>query len=209
LSEMMDMNGSVFKVLSKIATLRNQNRWAAETYLVECSVLGHLFETGVYAYFMALELDPHDEETAAQRFFMGIFHDCPEAWTTDIPSPVKNRIKKLRKLTEALEMKMLEKHLFSQVPPFLAEKIKYVMMEDESNADIKPLMKGADYLSGDAECFRQYVAGCNDWYFRDAMRRNQELIAEGKIRVTPVCFLFDRYLMESVEKLTQHIPDEE
>ena len=97
---MEDIHGSIFKILAKISKLRNQNRWAITCYSVKCSVLGHLFDTGVFAYFMSLELDPEDEKIATEMFLMGIYHDIAETWTTDVPSPIKDRVAGLRKGTE-------------------------------------------------------------------------------------------------------------
>lgn len=188
-----DIDGELFKVLLKIASLRNKNRWAVQTYCMDCSVLGHLFDTGVFAYFIALEQKPNDESNAAKMFFMGIYHDIAETWTSDIPSPIKDRIPGFRAATEQFELRVLEKELYSKVPEFLKKKLKEVMMEDESNLEYKKLLKGADYLSADSECWRQYKAGSRDEYFVNVPLKNDlEKIETGKVVMTPICKqLFD------------------
>src|SRR5699024_6542242 len=98
-----DPNGELFKLLLKISKLRNQNRWAVQSYLVNCSVLGHLFDTGVFAYFIGLEQFEGNEKTATKMFHMGIFHDLAEVWTSDVPSPIKDRIPGFRPATEEYE----------------------------------------------------------------------------------------------------------
>lgn len=40
---------------------------------------------------------------------MGIFHDIPETYTRDIPSPIKDSIPNFRKITEAYELEMMRK----------------------------------------------------------------------------------------------------
>ena len=40
-----NMHGTYFKRFEKISKLRNQNRWSVYPYLLNCSVLGHLFDT--------------------------------------------------------------------------------------------------------------------------------------------------------------------
>jgi len=189
----VDIDGELFKVLLKLASLRNKNRWAVQAYCMDCSVLGHLFDTAVFAYFMSLEQKPHDESRAAKMFFMGIYHDIAEAWTGDIPSPIKDRIFGFRAATEKFELTVIERELYSKVPEFLQKKIKEVMMEDESNIEYKKLLKGADYLSADSECWRQYKAGSRDEYFVNVpLKSDLDKIETGKVMMTPICRqLFD------------------
>lgn len=156
---------NVFMACRRISRLRNANRWAAFPYIVDCNVLGHLFDTAVFAYFIGLEKFNYDEKLAAKMYFMGIFHDIAEAWTTDIPSDIKDRIPGFREATEYFEDWMLETYLYKVIPDFLELKIKDVMFEDRANLPYKKLMKGADYLSADSECWRQYVAGSRESYF--------------------------------------------
>jgi len=184
--EISNLEDPVFKVLQQISRLRNQNRWATYAYNMECSVLGHLFDTSIFAYFMALE-KKEDEDLATKMFFMGIFHDIAETWTKDIPSPIKDRIPGFREATEKFELEMLELKFYRVIPDFLAESIKKVMLEEPENEQYKKSLKGADYLSADSECWRQYVAGSKDKYFAKAVNDRQQKIDEGVITLTPVC----------------------
>ncbi|MBO5397377.1 MAG: HD domain-containing protein [Clostridia bacterium] len=169
--EFTNTESAFFKLFQKLSKLRNQNRWATCCYNIECSVLGHLFDTAVFAYLMALDERDFDEEYATRMFFMGIFHDVAEVWTKDIPSPIKDKIPGFRKATEQYEEEMLKKYLYSVVPEYLADALKAVMFEDESNAAYKKKVKEADYLSADCECYRNLVAGTRDTYFVGAISR--------------------------------------
>jgi len=169
--EFSDTESTVFKLWQKLSKLRNQTRWATCCYNVECSVLGHLFDTAGFAYLIALDESNFDETYATQMFFMGIFHDVAETWTKDIPSPIKDRIPGFRKATEEYELKNLEKHMYSKVPGYMAEALKSVMMEDASNKALKKKLKDADYLSADAECYRNLLSGSRDTYFCGAITR--------------------------------------
>jgi len=170
--EFSDTESTVFKLWQKLSKLRNQTRWATCCYNVECSVLGHLFDTAVFAYLIALDESNFDEKYATQMFFMGIFHDVAETWTKDIPSPIKDRIPGFRKATEEYELKNLQKHMYSKVPDYMAEALKSVMMEDESNKALKKKLKDADYLSADAECYRNLLSGSRDTYLCDAIKKH-------------------------------------
>lgn len=187
MNELSNVNGAIFQVLKKISKLRNSKRWRAQSCAISCSVLGHQFETGIFAYLLALEQDQADELLAASMFFTGIWHDMAEVWTTDLPSPIKDKVKNLRVACEMYELKVLDEQLYAKVPDFIERKLKEVSMEEEANQQFKALMKGADYLSADAEIWRQYVSGTRDDYFLGAILRRQPGIESGKVLLTPVC----------------------
>lgn len=199
--EMTKLEGNVFNVLQKISSLRNKNRWASHVYAMECSVLGHLFDTAVFAYLLSLEEKTTDTAYATTMFFGGIWHDVAETWTTDIPSPIKDRIKGFRKATEEYELKKLEEELYSKVPKFLEEKLHLVMIEELAGKDEYKLLKGADYLSADSECYRQYRAGSRDDYFLGAMYRRIPKIESGEVALTPVCHELYNYFVSYAERL--------
>lgn len=160
--EFSEVRSPVFRVLQEISNLRNQNRWATFYYNVECSVLGHLFDTAVFAYLFALDESKFNEEYATKMFFFGLFHDVAETWTKDIPSPIKDRINGFREATEVYEKSMLEKHLYSVVPPYLSKALRDVMFENEENKMYKKRIKEADYISADSECCRNFRSGSRD-----------------------------------------------
>lgn len=168
-----DTDSPIFKLLQKLSKLRNQNRWATCCYNVECSVLGHLFDTAIFAYLIALDESGFDETYATKMFFMGIFHDIAETWTKDIPSPIKDRIEGFRKATEQYEDAVLQENIYSVVTGYLADALKEVMMEDESNAMYKKKMKEADYLSADSECYRNLLGGSRDTYFCNVITKRK------------------------------------
>ena len=178
-TNLSDKDGNYFKLFSKISKLRNQNRWAAYSYRVSCSVLGHLFDTGIFAYVMALE-EGLSEEIATKCFFMGIFHDIPEAFTKDIPSPIKDRIPGFRELTEKYELQMMEKNVYPLVSDEVKLALQKIMFEEEGNEEFKTLMKGADYMSAVSEIWRQR----QDNQFSRAMLNHGKKFENGIAKIT-------------------------
>ncbi len=204
-SELSEVDGEIFKLFLKISKLRNQNRWSVMPYAIECSVLGHLFDTGCLSYIIGLEENSGNETIATKMFFMGIFHDLAEVWTTDIPSPIKDRIPGFRNATEKYELEVIEKQLYRKVPDYIASKLKEVMFEEDENAGLKKLIKAADYLSADLECWRQYNAGVRDSYFFGAMSRYNEKLISGKLRLTPICKELHDYTMEYARRCVEQL----
>lgn len=178
-TEMSDANGTNFKVFAKISKLRNQNRWAAYSYRVDCSVLGHLFDTAVFAYIMSLE-EGYSEDIATKNFFMGIFHDVPEAFTKDIPSPIKDMIPGFRELTEKYELLQMERFVYPNVSENLKKALEGIMFENSENEKYKQLMKGADYMSAVSEIGRQK----EDKDFEEAMKNHQRKFDSGVAKTT-------------------------
>lgn len=197
--EVSDSHGNLFKLLQSISDsyLRHHTRWCELGYVQPCSILGHLYSTAVWAYFMSLEEHPENEELATKRYFMGIFHDIAEDWTTDLPSPIKDYIDGLRKACETFEDKVLEDNIYSKVPEFLSEKIHEVMFEEPQNIEQhKALIKGADYLSADTECWLQYQLGSRDPYFWGAILRRKPGIDNGSVALTPLCRQLHQYFKD-------------
>ncbi len=158
-------------IFRQISALRNRIRWQKWLAPVKCSVLGHNFEVAIFSYLMALR-EYGDENIATRCFFIGVFHDVPETFTGDMPSPVKDAIPGLRKATELFELEMMEKYIYSKLPEHLNEAIHTVMMEEYEQAKYKPLIKQADSLSADFECIRQIIAGSRDNYFSEVVNRD-------------------------------------
>ena len=151
----------ITKVLRDISTLKNRDRWSVYSHTVKCSVLGHLFDTAIIAFFVSLKRGL-SEEDATKNFFIGIFHDVPEAYTGDIPSPVKDHIKGFRTRSEEFERRMMDENFYPYVPSYVEEAIRDVMLEEPKNADRRNIGKIADYISAVSELHRQAIKGCHD-----------------------------------------------
>ena len=159
----------IFRNFSK---LRNRIRWAKHPTNIESSVLGHMFDVACYAYLMSLEEQPENQDLATKYFFMGVFHDLPECWTGDMPSPIKDSTPGLRKATEVFENKVMKKHVYSQLPKYMEDAICSVMMEDEKNVQYKVFLKKADNFSAYVECWREIDAGSNHYYYKKVIKED-------------------------------------
>lgn len=197
--EIAKPSSDIFKLIMAISKLRYQNRWVYYATSLDCSVLGHNGDTGAYVYLMCYEMTG-DEHKATIMSFKGGFHDVPEKWTNDIPSPIKDEIEGFRKGSERYEMLMIARYIYSVLPPFMKEKIKEVMMEEEANAEDKPILKGADYLSASCECYRQ-IFGSFDYNFYRACSSLQKDIDSGKVVVSVEAVKFFHLILKKIEPI--------
>jgi putative hydrolase of HD superfamily len=92
--------------------LRFQKRWSQTPRIPESSVMGHMFITACYAYFLSLSLNACPARRV-NNFFSGLFHDLPEMLTRDIISPVKKSFEGLGQLIREYEESELERRVFA------------------------------------------------------------------------------------------------
>lgn len=166
------MSAPYQEIFRNFSKLRNRIRWAKHPNIVQCSVLGHMYDVAIMAYLMSLEVNPKDENLATKYFFMGIFHDFPEAWTGDMPSPIKDSIPGLRKATELFENMVMEENVYKHLPPYMAEAIRTVMLEDDENALYKTFLKKSDNFSAFVECWREIDAGSHHDYYENVVKND-------------------------------------
>lgn len=198
----IDKNSATYKLLSEASeNLRNQNRFPTCPYLVECTILGHLFETGILAYVMALEERMSPEE-AARYFFMGIWHDFPEAFTRDMPSTIKDGFD-LRDASEKSEENAMENNVYSKVSPYVAEKIKAHMFEAQGNEGYRLLTKGADYFSAFYEIMKQFDCGSRSKVFYKAAKEHKSKV--NKENVSRLSKMATQYVNNTYEIIEEKI----
>lgn len=166
------MSAPYQEIFRNFSKLRNRIRWAKHPNIVQCSVLGHMYDVAIMAYLMSLEVNPEDEELASKFFFMGIFHDFPEAWTGDMPSPIKDSIPGLRKATEEFENLVMNEYVYTHLPDYMADAIRAVMMEDDENVQYKAFLKKSDNFSAFVECWREIDAGSHHDYYENVVKND-------------------------------------
>ena len=111
---------------------------------------------------------PHEPERAEIGFYVGLYHDVAEIWTGDMPSPLKDAIPDLRKITEELEVKVLEDKVFPCLPSWLVPRFKKYMLEMLPEEE-KKYYKFGDNLAAYIEASTQLAVGSIDKYFKDVV----------------------------------------
>lgn len=190
--EISAISKKYWNFLLRVATLRNNIRWAKCATNVKPSVLSHLFEVAVFAYLIACSRK-ESEKKPTEFFFIGAFHDVPEVFTGDIPSPVKDAIPGLRKATEEWENLEMKEKVYSKFPSYMADAIRRIMLEDKSNIKIKEIIKLADYFAASNEAYQEWRQ-IDLAYFKN-------VISEYKKKLTDLPMVFQGELDQMEKKI--------
>ena len=194
------MKRKMLKNLQKIAKLRYQNRWSTYLKLVKCSVLGHLFDTAIFAYFISLEVQ-NAEEKATKAFFLGVFHDLAELLTKDMPSTTKDGIKGYRSASEEVEEELMEEELYPCFSNYLANCLREMYFESDENSELRQIIKGADYLSAASEINRQVEAGTRYSPYLEALLGHERKFQSGVATLSPNGRMLYRKICETAYKM--------
>jgi 5'-deoxynucleotidase len=96
-----------------------------------------------------------DAERAAT---LALYHDVPEVFTGDLPSPVKHSSQEIRSAYGAIEAAAAER-LLEMVPAQLRPDFRPLLFPDGGDADCWELVKAADKLCAYVKCLEEQSAG--------------------------------------------------
>lgn len=170
--EKLHCNKKMMNLFRRISWSRFTPRWEGYATLLNCDLLSHMYQTAVFVWLMAIETG--EFEKAGYYFSIGMFHDDPEMWTDDVPSPCKDRIitdrcVTLREICDVLEVKAFAKYFYPCLSKETAD--YYLKNVDLNNVPEKDhaLVKKADYLSADFECFLNIYMGSHEKEWADVI----------------------------------------
>lgn len=147
-----------------IGRMKNIDRWSLMRNAERENVQEHSHMTAVLAHALAairrdVFMIPCSPEKAAAA---ALFHDAPEIFTGDLPTPVKyhdeNMITAYRSIEDAAVNKLL-----GALPPELQSEYAALFSPDE---ETRALVRGADKLSAYIKCLAELKAGNEE--FRSA-----------------------------------------
>ena len=95
-----------------------------------------------------------DPERAA---VLGLFHDCTEIITGDLPTPIKYSSRSLRKAYADIEAEAA-RQLLSTLPDYMREEYA-PLLEGTEDPELLPLVKAADKLSALIKCIEEEQMG--------------------------------------------------
>ncbi len=178
----------LFPFFSYISRMKYIARWALMRNSVSENIQEHSHMAAVLAHALGVirrdvmgeKCNPEAYATAA------LFHDAPEIFTGDMPTPIKYDSPEIREAYHKVEKQAAEKLLVT-----LPEELRqaYAPLLREEDLEVKRIVKAADKLSAYIKCLEELKAGNRE--FSDAA--NEILKALQEMKMEEVDWFLDRF----------------
>lgn len=157
-----------------ISRMRYISRWGLMRNTFQENIQEHSHMVAVLAHALAVirrdvfgaPCDPGEAAVAA------LYHDAPEIFTGDLPTPVKYYNPEIRDAYKEVEATSAAK-LLSMLPEELRPSYDHYLREDYDSA-LHALVKAADKLSAHIKCLEELKAGNHE--FEAAARQTLEAV---------------------------------
>ncbi len=177
------MNDQFYAVLSRMKYI---SRWALMRNTRLESVHEHSFDVAMLAHALA---ELHNRRfggavNVEQCVLQAMYHDAPEIFTGDMPTPVKYDNDDIRRAYQQVERLSAEK-LLSMLPDDMADVYRPLLLPDETGEEAR-IVKAADKLSALLKCVEELGQGNRE--FASARRTLEEAIRAMRLPAA-TCFL--------------------
>lgn len=150
------------------------NRWGLMRNVTNENLSTHAAEVACIAHALAVIGNTYFGKNydADRVTVLALYHDMPEVFTGDLPTPVKYANEALRQCYAQVEAKAIEQ-LTDRLPPEMREGYRS-LLENDGDADLKRLVKAADKLCALIKCIEEEKSGNSD--FSSARASTEESI---------------------------------
>jgi 5'-deoxynucleotidase len=144
-------------------------RWGLMRNSISESLSEHTAEAAIIAHALAVIGNTvygksYDPDRAAA---LALFHDAPEVYTGDLPTPIKYFSPEMKQGYDKVEAQAIDS-LLSKLPAELREAYIPLLSPTEADAETKRLVKIADKLCAYIKCLTEEAGGNRE--FRSARR---------------------------------------
>lgn len=155
--EYKEYDSSFFAMLSRMKYI---NRWALMRNSYPENISEHSLEVGMIAHVLALISNKkYGNNLNAERVaLIGMYHDCTEIITGDMPTPIKYYNKDTVEAYKYVE-EQAAKDLLGMLPDYLQDEYESILFPKEGEEYLWKLVKAADRLSAYVKCIEEEKAG--------------------------------------------------
>lgn len=139
-------------------------RWGLMYNISEETLSEHACEVAIVAHALALignryfKGSYNSDRIAA----LGLFHDVPEVYTGDLPTPIKYFNANSKESYREIEKKAIE-ILLAKLPPELSEDYREIFYYEDNDPGAKKLIKAADKICAYIKCLDEERCGNNEF----------------------------------------------
>ena len=161
------MNSRKYSFFAMLARMKYIERWALMRNSVKENISEHSLETSMIAHALALLGNKrlHKDYKPEHVALLGIYHDCTEIITGDMPTPIKYENNEIQSAYKQIE-KTAAFRLLNMLPDDLRTEYEPYFLETPSDKEARLLVKAADKISALIKCTEEGKAGNQE--FRSA-----------------------------------------
>lgn len=161
---------------SMISRMKYINRWGLMNCTRDENISEHSLEVAMIAHCLAVlgNVRLNKNLDANHTAIIGLFHDCTEIITGDMPTPVKYCNPQIRSAYKAVE-EIAGNELLDLLPDDLRPIYESILFESDESYEHK-LVKGADKLSAYIKCIEELRMGNDE--FKNAMISTEKAIRD-------------------------------
>lgn len=156
-NSMQEHSSSFFAMISRMKYI---NRWALMRNSYPENLSEHSLEVGMIAHALALISNKKfgNHLNAERACVIGMYHDCTEIITGDMPTPIKYYNRETKDAYKNVERKAAEE-LLSLLPDYMKEEYESLLFPGEDETYIWKLVKAADRISAYIKCIEEEKTG--------------------------------------------------
>lgn len=157
-----------------LSRMKYINRWGLMNCTRNENISEHSIEVAMIAHCLATlgNVRLNKELNADRIAVMGLFHDCTEIITGDMPTPVKYYNPKIKTAYKEIE-EVAKKELLDLLPPDIRPSYEPIFDEAADAYECR-IVKGADKLSAYIKCIEELRMGNDE--FKNAMLATERSI---------------------------------
>lgn len=160
------------KYISRWGLMKNTEKENLTEHSLQVAVIAHALAIIRREYFKDDGRPDVDPDRVA---VMGIFHDCSEISTGDLPTPVKYYNPEIKEAYKAVEY-IAANNLLKKLPKEMRKHYSQLLGVDKTEDEYTKLIKAADKISAYLKCVEELKVG--NLEFKKAGEANLKIIEE-------------------------------
>ena len=182
------MSNHFFAMMSRMKYI---NRWALMRNTQKENISEHSLEVAMIAHSLAIISNVRfgKELSVEKAALIGLYHDCTEIITGDMPTPIKYHSTELRKAYQEVE-DLAAEQLLSMIPEDMRSYYKDLFFQTEEDAYLWKLVKAADKISAYCKCIEEEKSGNAE--FKLAKQTIYDSIQ--KMEISEVAVFFEEFM---------------
>ncbi len=159
------MSHRPYSFFAMLARMKYIERWALMRNSEKENISQHSLEVAIIAHALALLGNKRlgKEYDAEHAAMLGIYHDCTEILTGDMPTPIKYENPEIQSAYKQIE-KTAAFRLLNMLPEELREEYEPYFIPRPQDRELHLLVKAADKISALIKCIEEAKAGNQEFH---------------------------------------------